>query len=166
MLAWSHGLWHHFDGIGVVLWAGMSGFLRFWRSGFGLAGRCWVKSLHAFWGVFGGRTGVRVKPALNPKCKVGSRRQRSNYGALVEGGPRGPGAGLYLGRAAMRALEAISTGCRNSKELVFQQSERKINQQIKAAAATAGLDRDNTGLSPRVGVAQTSALRVGDCGPS
>ena len=100
------------------------------------------------------------------KCKVGSRRQRSNYGALVEGGPRGPGAGLYLGRAAMRALEAISTGCRNSKELVFQQSERKINQQIKAAAATAGLDRDNTGLSPRVGVAQTSALRVGDCGPS
>jgi len=71
--------------------------------------------------------------------------------------PEGHGEHVYLGRAAMGALDAIRPLVSHSTDSVFGMSVSQLGRRLKAMCAAAGLGDKFSGHSPRVGMAQDLA---------
>ena len=77
-------------------------------------------------------------------------------------GREGNGALVYVGQQAVRALSATQPhkGIKAPEEKVFGLSAGQINRRVKAAAAAAGLDKEYSGDSMRLGMVQDINARL------
>ena len=110
---------------------------------------------------------LRGRPAAPVRsCQAALERRRVQRGRSstasytpVQDGPGSRGTGLYIGRAAAEALQAITPDeeATDHEAPVFGHSARQLGRRVDAAAKAAGLDKGFTGHSGRVGMARDLA---------